>query len=96
MEQLQESASIRNLYTARLIAAQGGAVPASNPVEDIKYGTITLTFEGVRGQAEPTVKIGGSDIKQANLTIEIDTLSANCLGCHDGVGALADKDGFEK
>lgn len=50
-EQLQESASIRNQYTVKLIAALGETVSASN-------------------------------------SIGIDTLSADCLGCHDGVGAL--------
>jgi predicted CXXCH cytochrome family protein len=49
-KQLQESASIRKQYTTRLIAANSGAVSASN-------------------------------------TIGIDTLSADCLGCHDGVSA---------
>jgi predicted CXXCH cytochrome family protein len=88
MEQLQESASIRNQYTARLIAAQGGTVSAGNPVEGIKYGNITLAFEGVCGQGEPTVKFWGLRTKQAIFTAGIDMLSADCLCCHDGVGAL--------
>jgi predicted CXXCH cytochrome family protein len=51
-EELQESVTIRDQYTAKLVATLDRTVSASN-------------------------------------MIGIDTLSADCLGCHDGVGALS-------
>jgi predicted CXXCH cytochrome family protein len=89
-EQLQESASIRNHYTAKLAAALGGTVSVSNPSEEMDGNITPASYpEGESGQAEPTVNFWGFEIKQAILTTGIDTFSVYCLGCHDGAAALS-------
>jgi len=88
-EQLQTSAAVRKQYAKKVVAAIGGTVSAGNPVEEM-YGNITPASyrERESGQAEPTEDIWGFEIQQEVRTIGIDTLSVDCLGCHDGVGAL--------
>jgi predicted CXXCH cytochrome family protein len=87
-EQLQTLAPVRRQYLTKLVEAVGGTVPASNSVEEM-YGDVTAaSYRGDEGgQAEPTVNIWGFEIKRATGTTGIDALSADCLGCHDGVGA---------
>ena len=88
-EQLQTSASVRKQYATKLVAALGEASLASNSVEQM-YGNIKKASysEAVSGQAEPTKNIWGFEIKRATSTAGIDTLSADCLSCHDGVAAV--------
>jgi predicted CXXCH cytochrome family protein len=89
-EQLQKSASIRNQYTAKLVAALGGRVSASNSFEKMDGNKTPAPYrEGESGQTEPTVNFWGFEIKQAISTTGIDWFSADCLGCHDGAVALS-------
>lgn len=90
-EQLQESESIRNQYTAKLVAALSGTVLASNSfeaLEDMNGNMTPASYrEGESGQTEPTVNFWGFEIKQAISTTVIDRFSSDCLCCHDGARA---------
>jgi predicted CXXCH cytochrome family protein len=87
-EQLQTSAPVRREYMAKLVAAVGGTGQASNSIEQM-YGDIKKASysEAASDHAEPALNIWGFENKHATHTPGIDTLSADCLSCHDGVGA---------
>jgi predicted CXXCH cytochrome family protein len=89
-EQLKTSPSIRRHYLTKLVAAVGGTLQAGNSVEQM-YGSITpasYTSQDDYDQAEPARDIWGFDKKQKISVTGLDSFSADCLNCHDGVGAV--------
>ena len=87
-QQLQQSVSIRRQYLVRVAAAVGRPYFAKSAVEEM-YGNVRpasyTTDAGPDDQSLP--KFFRSAGKAA--TVGLDAMSADCLGCHDGVGASA-------
>jgi predicted CXXCH cytochrome family protein len=87
-EQLQSSASARKDYMTKLVAVSDGGVTARNSVEQM-YGSIKpASYSEDDGKTEPEPSIWGLDTIQDKAPSKIDTLSSDCLNCHDGVGAV--------
>jgi predicted CXXCH cytochrome family protein len=87
-QQLQASASARNKYVSKLVAVIGGSVQEASPVEQM-YGNIKKASysESEYDTEQPERDIWGFEVKQTVRPIGLDPFSADCLSCHDGVGA---------
>ncbi|GFO56621.1 cytochrome c [Geomonas sp. Red276] len=88
-QQLQKSVSARRQYMVQLDNALGRVQVASNSVEDM-YGSIqkaSYSPQESDGDGEVEVSFLGYR-KYKGPRAEVDAFSADCLSCHDGVGAM--------
>jgi len=83
--QLQSSVSVRQQYLVKLDAILGDT--ADSAVEDM-YGNIRqASYNAEADDSEEKIDFWGfASIKKAS-AVELDSFSADCVGCHDGVGA---------
>jgi predicted CXXCH cytochrome family protein len=90
-EQLQSTPQVRREYIAKLVAVVGDAsalTKAGNPIEQM-YGNIKpASFKGDDYDEPSGRNIWGFDTEQVPRSPGIDSLSSDCLNCHDGVAAL--------
>ena len=94
--QLQASVTARRQYLVRLDEALGGSAIAANPVEDM-YGNIqpaSYSPDDAAGAAAAPVgsaaySFGSLFVKTKKVAkvVGLDSFSADCISCHDGVSA---------
>lgn len=92
-EQLQGSSLVRTQYANRLAKVLGTTATAMNSVEEM-YSNIQPASYTEESATEATTDIWGFSLNDSTGTTTttvagVDPLSADCLGCHDGVGATA-------
>ncbi|MBJ6727330.1 cytochrome c3 family protein [Geomesophilobacter sediminis] len=90
-EQLKGSEPARKSYVARVARALGKSQTAANSVEEMYNNIQPASYTVESNDTEPTTNIWGFSLKESSTTAKtsIDPLSQDCLGCHDGVGAVA-------
>lgn len=85
--QLQKSVQVRMKYLVKLDQALGGTALAGNAVEDM-YGNIVPAAVSTDDDENPNSPLALLFGKQpAKNTPLLDSFSADCVSCHDGVGA---------
>jgi predicted CXXCH cytochrome family protein len=89
-EQLQSSAQARRQYVARLVSINNDAAPQAgdrNPIE-VMYGNIQPASYKADYDEAPERNPWSLDAMQPPRTPGLDSLSSDCLNCHDGVAAV--------
>jgi hypothetical protein len=88
--QLQNSVVDRKKYLVKLDAARGGAYAKSNDVEKMYASVKKASFsaDDSDDNEDASAYRYFSQKKQGSV-VSIDAFSADCIGCHDGVGATA-------
>lgn len=82
-QQLQESVSVRRQYLVKLDSALNRPVVAGNTVEDMYGQIVPASYSG------GTLSVSFGVSKTVSNRLDIDPLSADCMGCHDGASASA-------
>lgn len=86
--QLQNMPEERERYALKLLEVLGRPTVVSSEIEQMYGNIVTAAYGGEKSavivQSEPALS---SSLWQPLRPSGIDALSADCLGCHDGVGA---------
>lgn len=85
-QQLQDSVSVRRQYLVKLDSALNRSAVAGNTVEDM-YGQIVPASYNGGTTGSLSASFGVS--KTVSNRLDVDPLSADCMGCHDGASASA-------
>ncbi|MBU5614568.1 cytochrome c3 family protein [Geomonas azotofigens] len=86
--QLQSSVEARRDYLVKIDAVRGSTYTAGSTVEDMYGNVVPAAYSDDDSSATGSLTVIFSAKKlTAKSAGTIDSLSANCLSCHDGVGA---------
>jgi predicted CXXCH cytochrome family protein len=86
---LQTSVSVRRMYLVKVAQATGSQGMDGNTVEDM-YGNIqkaSYSADASSDAAEDSLNIWGFDVQKTASVVGLDSMSLDCLGCHDGASA---------